>query len=202
MPGLKPLDKEITGLESPRLLVKWAYSADAHDVSNVMKFGNKYVVVMVEDVKEKGYASVENVKIEIQLELTKEKKAEKLIENINAILATSKTLETLASKLETEISSTASINFLSRSLTNIGIESKIPAAAFVLETDEISDPIIGNNGVYVITVTSANNPEIMDFKIEREKITYERSYASQANYASFEALKKKAEVVDNRADFF
>ena len=202
VPGLKPLDKEITGLESPRLLVKWAYGADAHDVSNVMKFGNKYVVVMVEDVKEKGYAGVENVKIEIQLELTKQKKAEKLIENINNISGTSKNMEALASKLETEISSAASINFLSRSLTNFGIEPKIPAAAFVLETDEISEPIIGNNGVYVITVTSVNKPENLEFLKEREKISYERSYASQANYASFEALKKKAEVVDNRAEFF
>lgn len=201
-PGLKPLDKEITGLESPRLLIKWAYGADAHDVSNVMKFGNKYVVVMVEDVKEKGYAGVEDVKIEIQLELTKQKKAEKLIENINNISGTSKSMEALASTLETEISSAASINFLSRSLTNIGIEPKIPAAAFVLETDEISEPIIGNNGVYVITVTSVNEPENLEFQKEREKMSYERSYASQANYASFEALKKKAKVVDNRAEFF
>jgi peptidyl-prolyl cis-trans isomerase D len=201
-PGLKPLDKEISGLESPRLLVKWAYGADLHDVSNVQKFGNKYVVAMVEDIKEKGYADIEDVKAEIQLELVKQKKAEKLIEKINGISGTSGDLEALASSLETELLSVASVNFLSRSLSNIGIEPIVPAAAFVYERDEISDPIIGNNGVYVITVTSDNNPEIQDFKIERERMTYERSYASQANYASFEALKKKAEVVDNRAEFF
>ncbi len=202
VPGLKPLDKEITGLESPRALVKWAYGADEYDVSNVLKFGNKYVVATVENVKEKGYADIEDVKVEIQLELTKKKKAEKLIEEIRDISDTSKDLEALASSLDTEVMTAASINFQSRSLTNIGIEHKIPAAAYALGTNEISDPIIGNNGVYVITVTSANSPEILEFQKEREKMSYERSYASQANYASFEALKKKAEVVDNRAEFF
>ena len=201
-PGLKPLDKQITGLESPRLLVKWAYGADLHDVSNVMKFGNKYVVAMVDDVKEKGYAGIEDVKAEIELELTKQKKAEKLIENINAMEGASESLESLAGTLKTEVSSAASINFSSRSLTNIGIEPRIPAAAFALETDAISEPVIGNNGVYVISVTSVSMPENLEFQKERERMSYERSYASQANYASFEALKKKAEVVDNRAEFF
>ena len=201
-PGLKPLDKQITGLESPRLLVKWAYGADLHDVSNVMKFGNKYVVAMVDDVKEKGYAGIEDVKAEIELELSKQKKAEKLIENINAMEGASESLESLAGTLKTEVSSAASINFSSRSLTNIGIEPRIPAAAFALETDAISEPVIGNNGVYVISVTSVSMPENLEFQKERERMSYERSYASQANYASFEALKKKAEVVDNRAEFF
>ena len=31
--GLQPLDREITGLEYPRVLVKWAYEADEKDVS-------------------------------------------------------------------------------------------------------------------------------------------------------------------------
>ena len=104
VPGLKPLDKEITGLESPRLLVKWAYGADAHDVSNVMKFGNKYVVVMVEDVKEKGYAGVEDVKIEIQLELTKQKaKTDKENGRLKIIKNKIKERETLKKKKEKEI---------------------------------------------------------------------------------------------------
>ncbi|MBN2212842.1 MAG: SurA N-terminal domain-containing protein [Bacteroidales bacterium] len=201
-PGLKPLDKEITGLESPRLLVKWAYNADEHDVSNVMKFGNKYVVATVEDVKEKGYADIEDVKFEIQLELTKQLKAEKLIEEINAKSGDAENMEALARSLKTEILNAASVNFVSRSITNIGIEPRIPAAAFALETDEVSDPIIGNNGVYVITVTAADKPENLEFVAEREKMAYERSYTSQANYASFEALKRKAEIVDNRAEFF
>ena len=201
-PGLKPLDKEITGLESPRLLVKWAYDADEHDVSNVMKFGNKYVVALVEDVKEKGYAVIEDVTAEIQLELTKQKKAEQLIEKINAKSGGLKDLQALASSLETGVLNAASINFASRSLANYGIEPRIPAAAFALETDEISKPIVGDNGVYVISVTSVNKPENMELLAEREKLTYERSYASQANYVSFEAMKKRAEVVDNRAKFF
>ena len=202
VPGLKPLDKEITGLQSPRLLVKWAYDAGEHDVSNVMKFGNKYVVAAIEEVKEKGYIPLEDIKAEIQLEATKQKKAEKLIEKINDNAGSSDNLQALAESLGTEIQSAASVNFTTRSLTNIGIEPKIPAAAYALETDEISDPVTGNNGVYVITVTSANSPDNLEFLAEREKMTYERSYASQASYASFEALKKMAEIVDNRAKFF
>ena len=201
-PGLKPLDKEITGLVSPRQLVKWAYSADEHDVSNVMKFGNKYVVAAVEDVKKKGYADLDDVKTAIQLELTKRKKADKLSEEIADKSGGTKSMDQLAATLGTTVMDAASINFQTRTLGSIGIEPDIPAAAFALKDEVISQPVTGNSGVFVIEVTSEDQPQDIELLTQREKMIYERSYTSQTNYVVFDALKKRADVIDNRAKFF
>ena len=201
-PGLKPLDKEITGLVSPRPLVKWAYDADEHDVSNVMKFGDKYVVATVENVKEKGYAPLKDVKAGIELELSKQKKGEKLSDNINNLLSSTRTLDDLATKLVTTIHSAAAVSYSTRTIEGAGIEPNISAAAFALKEGEISQPIIGNNGVYVILITNVKESENLDMLMEREKLIMKRNYESRANYGALDALKKRAKIVDNRANFY
>ncbi len=201
-PGLKPLDKEITGLFAPRALVKWAYDADEQDVSNVMKFGDKYVVATVENVKEKGYADIKDVTVAIELELSKQKKADKISDKINNLKSTSKTLEDLATALGTNVLTAASVNYSTRTIEGAGIEPNISAAAFALNQGVISQPIKGNNGVYVILITNTKEANNLDMLMEREKLVLQRNYESRANYAAFDALKKRDKVIDNRANFY
>ncbi|MFO7659178.1 MAG: SurA N-terminal domain-containing protein [Bacteroidales bacterium] len=201
-PGLKPLEKNIPGLVSPRQLVKWAYDAAENQVSDVMKFDNKYVVALVENVKEKGYADIKDVQTQIELEIGKQKKAEIIAQKMNEEISSSKSIDELASKLSTTAFSAAGITFSTRSIENAGIEPNITAAACMLDEGMLSGPITGNNGVYVIAVTNILKAENTEMMMEREKLVYERNFTSRANYAAFEALKKKAEVIDNRAKFF
>ncbi|MBN2610263.1 MAG: SurA N-terminal domain-containing protein [Bacteroidales bacterium] len=201
-PGLKPLEKNIPGLVSPRQLVKWAYNADENEVSNVMKFDNKYVVALVENVKEEGYADIEDIRPEIELEIGKQKKAEIIAGEMKDKISSSKSIDELASKLTATSQTATNITFSTRSIENAGIEPNITAAACTLDEGLLSGPITGNNGVYVIAVTNSRQSENIEMLMEREKLVYERNYTSRANYAAYEALKKKAEVVDNRAKFF
>ena len=99
--GLQPLDREITGLEYPRALVKWAYEADEKDVSEqVFKLGNKYVIGVLDKIHDEGFAPLESVKAEIEHEVRKEKKAEKIAADIKAKTASGQTLENLAAEPE------------------------------------------------------------------------------------------------------
>jgi len=94
----------------------------------------------------------------------------------------------------------SNISFTSVSLPGAGIEPKVLAAAAVLPADQLSQPVTGNIGVYVLTVTNINEPEDSDLASIRTRMTAQRG--SQANFEAFTALREAADIKDNRAKFF
>jgi peptidyl-prolyl cis-trans isomerase D len=201
--NLDPLEKNIEGLESPRALVKWAYAHDEHVVSGVFKFGNKYVIAAIDKVREEGYAPVEDVQAEIEIEVKKEKKAQYIIENMRTKLTGISSLEELASDLNTKVQTATNIRFTSNSLAGAGIEPNVISAALSMDINVISDPIIGNNGVYVITLTNIDEQAEPDNEeINREKQFIERNYTARVYYSAYEILKGQAKIQDHRTKFF
>jgi peptidyl-prolyl cis-trans isomerase D len=202
--GIKPLDREIAGLESPRQLIKWAYKADEKDISSqVLKFGDKYVIGVLDKIHEEGYIPLNEIKEEIEHEVRKEKKAEKIIAEINSKLSQGITIEQLADKLNLQIITAPGIRLSYPSLPEIGSEPIIIASAFQLEKNVISQPLTGNSGVFVIMVTNVNTPgEVTPEMLNREKMYINRNYAARVNYTAYDALKKMVRIKDNRREFY
>ena len=93
------------------------------------------------------------------------------------------------------------VNFASVSVPSAGIEPNVIATASVLAQDQLSQPIHGNNGVYVIMVGIITDPdETTELATEKTRMTTLRE--TQANYEAFEALRQAANIEDNRAKFF
>ncbi len=201
--NLGPLEKNISGLESPRALVKWAYDNDERSVSGVFKFGNKYVIAVIDKVREEGYAPIEDVRAEIEIEVKKEKKAQYIIENMRNKLAGVSSLEDLAAELNTQVLTATNVRFTSNSLAGAGIEPNVISTALSLDINVISDPVTGNNGVYVVTVTNISEPEEPDIaEIDREKQFIERNFTARVYYSAYEILKELARIKDHRTKFF
>jgi peptidyl-prolyl cis-trans isomerase D len=83
---------------------------------------------------------------------------------------------------------------------NAGFEPKVVGLAFSSKVGQISKPIDGNSGVYVIAtkvVTKAPAIKKYDDYINKLK-------PQVANYAGrvLPALKNDADIKDNRADFY
>jgi peptidyl-prolyl cis-trans isomerase D len=193
--------KTITGLDNPRPLIRWAFEAELYDVTDeIFEFGNKYVIAVVTGVREKGIAPFEQVRTEIELEVRKEKKAEKIIADLQGSLASSDNIESLGMEANLPVEQASSINFSSVSLPGAGIEPRVLAAAATLPVDQLSEPIQGNNGVYVIVVTNIDEPGDTDLNSVRSRMTSLRE--SQANFEAFNALRESADIQDNRARFF
>ena len=94
----------------------------------------------------------------------------------------------------------SNINFSSVSLQGAGIEPRVLAAAAILPANQISQPIKGNNGVYVLVVTNINETEEQNLPGVKSRMTTQRE--SQANFEAFNALREAADIKDNRARFF
>ncbi len=199
--NLTETQRTITGLENPRPLIRWTFDAGLHDISKeIFEFGNNYVVAVVTGVREKGVAPLDQVRAEIELEVKKEKKAEKISHDLETALSGVEDIESLGIEAGLFVEEANNINFTSVSLQNAGIEPRIIAAASVLPEGQMSQPVHGNNGVYVIVVTRVTEPGDSDHSFTRSRMTSLRE--SQANFEAYNALMDAANIKDNRSKFF
>lgn len=202
--NLGPMDKRVNEMESARPLVSWAYKAEEKDISTVHKIGEKYIVATVEKVREKGPAPFADVKTDIENRVKQQKKAEILAAQFEVKRAGIKSLDDLAREMGLSVEPVSGLRFSSSSLGTAGVEPKVVAAALSLEKDVISAPIIGENGVYILSVNNINTPSETEnqtaVNIQRNYV--ERNYAARTNYYAYEALKELAEIQDNRREFY
>jgi len=197
--NLAPMDKRVNDLETARPIVTWTYKAEEKDISTVFKVGNRYVVAAVEKVREAGHIPIADVRADIENRVKQQKKAEVLAGQFKA--KNSSSLETLAGEMGLSVEPVSGLRFASSSLGNAGIEPKVIAAALSLEKGVVSGPIIGENGVYVLSVNNVTPPdETVNTDLSRNYV--ERNYAARTNYYAYEALKELANIKDNRREFY
>lgn len=193
-------DRNIAGLDSPRELVRWAFKSKEGDVSNVFEFGDKYVVAAVTAVREEGIAPVAQVAQEIKLRVAREKKIELLNKKMTEAMAGSADLNAIAAKLNTNVETAENVSFSAYTLPNAGFEPAVLGAACSTADGVLSGPIDGNNGVFAVVVTAVNAGEQADLAAEKQRLT--SAYQSRAYYEVYEALKKNANIVDKRYNFY
>ncbi|KPL13440.1 MAG: hypothetical protein AMS26_14415 [Bacteroides sp. SM23_62] len=193
--------RTITGLDQPRALIRWAFEAELHDISEeIFEIGNKYVVAAVTGIREKGNATLDQVRTEIELEVKKNKKAALISEEFNTSLASVQNIDELADEMGLAVMDANNVNFASVSVPSAGIEPNVIATASVLAPDQLSPPVQGNNGVYVIVVVNVIDPEETELASQKSRMASLRE--SQANYEAYQALQDAANIQDNRGKFF
>ncbi|WP_062054408.1 peptidylprolyl isomerase [Aquimarina longa] len=194
---IKELDENIPGLGAKRTIVQWAFKEESK-IGEIKRFDipEGYAVVQITAKSDQGLMKVEDASATVKPILIKEKKAEKLKSKISGT-----TLDAIAQSQNQTVKVSSALNMKTPTISGAGTEPKVVGTAFALEEGEISSPIIGNNGVYVIEVTKKTPASGLD--------TY-MSYASQASKTQagavdtkvFEALKEAAEIEDKRSKFY
>jgi peptidyl-prolyl cis-trans isomerase D len=99
---LKTTDRTIAGFDNAREIIRWAYKSKKGDVSQPFEFPDKFVVAVLTEVREKGYAPIEQIKEQLTTLVKKEKKAEKFIQEFknNKSLGN---LQAIAGKMNTPV---------------------------------------------------------------------------------------------------
>ena len=197
--NIRQTDKNIPGLESPRELVRWVYEANTGDISKAFSLGEKYVIAKLVQIKNKGTLPLDIVREQVTAEVRKNKKAEKMIEKIEAAGAT--TIDALAQKMNTTTTDVEAINFQNPYVQGLGNEPKVVGTIFGMKQGTMSKPIQSESGVIVLYVKSISEPAaITDYSTNIKQIVDQRR--SRSEYEVFNALKEKANVEDNRGKFY
>ncbi|MHB9141079.1 MAG: SurA N-terminal domain-containing protein [Paludibacter sp.] len=197
---LKSTDK-IADIPQSRKIVQWVFKSDKGDVSDVIDCGTQFVVATTTEINEKGYKSVEKVTDQLRAELIKDKKADLMIKDFSAQLAKTPSLEALASTLGDSVKIAAGVNFAAYQFGSAGMEPAVIGKASVAVLGKVSSPIKGNAGVFVISTSNKQeNPQPYNEKMEIMQLNGRMSYSLP--YTVIQDLKDKAEIVDNRFNFF
>jgi len=195
-------DRVISGLESPRNLILWAYKDKTKkgDLSEIFEFGNRYVIARLDEIRETGTATLDQVYGEVESVVRNQKKADYMEEEFAGIDKT-KSLEEIAAENSLQVRNVADANFTSMSIPGIGVEPAISAALAIIPEGQVSDPIRGVNGIYIIRTSAIANPEqAIDVVATRSRLL--QSLSSRAGYQAFQALEKSAKIVDKRNKFY
>lgn len=194
---LKPMDESFGTIQNQRQIVKWAF-ADDTNTNDVKRFeipNVGHVIAKLKKVTPKGLMSAEEARPMVENILKNKKKAEKIKAKL---IGTS--LASLASANKVTVMNALDLTLGNPALPGAGFEPKVVGTAFASKAGQISKPIEGNSGVYVVvTKTVTKAPAIKDFK---EQVTQLSAQAKGNAGRIMSALRTEADIEDNRADFY
>jgi len=208
-PSIKQNDSAIGALgsdQTSRDMVIWAFDADTKvgDVSpeiyrytdRVNYYDNKYVIATLKSINPKGMKTVASVKDQIETAVMNKKKGQKFASSLSIT-----SLESVASQNSADVLTASDVSMVAKFVPGIGNEPKVISAAFNLDPSTVSQPIVGNSGVFVVSPIStlpASAPNNIPFL----KTSLATSTKSQVGFKIMDNLKKRADITDNRSTFF
>lgn len=194
-------ERRINNLGDARRMVTWLFrDASLGKVSEVFDLENNYVVAVMTGETEEGYKSWEKVKEEITPAVKNELKAKVIIEKLNAQKGS---LEEIAKAFgaDANVGSASDIKLNTNTLGSVGFDPVAVGVAFALESGKRSLPFAGENGVLIIEVQNKTiAPSIGDYGMYKNQIL--QTLGNRVSYNVPEAIKKSADIKDNRYKFF
>lgn len=188
----------VNNIEESRALIQWGFNSDEGTISPVTRYGDYYVVAIVNKKRDNGFADLADVEGDIRLTLEKEKKGAMLAQQLNEAASNANSIDDLASKLGKTVETATNLRFTSYSLPTAMDEQAVIASAHHLEEGKLSKAIIGKNGVYVITVDQKSTVDSPLEENTMEKSYIERTYSAAANASTMNVLKELTRIKDNR----
>ena len=192
-------NQTLGSIKNSRPVIRWAFQNDKGKISEIFECDDKFVIAGVEGTLKEGYRSVASVTPALRAELAAQKKGEKIAADLKAKNLTS--IDAYADAMGSRVDSVKFINFGTRRIAGIGVEPKMNAMVSIAEVGQLSEPVIGNNGVYVFKVYDRNK-DAKEFNEADEIRTLDASNAYRFGFQAIQSLVNKAEVEDNRVRFF
>ncbi len=193
--NIKILDENIPGVGSQRSIVRWAFEDDTK-VGSVKRFTvtGGYVIAQLVAKHEKGLMKPEDASATVLPILRKEKKAEMIKSRISAT-----NLQDLAKAEKTTVRVATAINMKTPTISGAGREPLVVGTAFGLKEGQLSKPIAGSNGVYIVQVEKITPaPKLDNYQAAANRVSNQKK--ALVNSKLYTALKDAAEIEDNRAE--
>ncbi len=201
MPRMNAATYQITGIENPRQIVRWAFDdkTKVGDVSTIFDLDNMFVVAALTNIVPEGYAPLSVVAEQAKYQILNKKKGEVAVDKMKACGTDTNRMVT---ELGAESTTVSDIAIESRVLGNFGVEADIVGTLLGMKEGEEVGPKAGNSSAFIIKNVKFNNPEpITDYSdIRREKTSQFNNRVLGGSI--YNALKNNAKIEDNRLIFY
>ncbi len=198
---IQEADRTVSGLGEARNLVFWAYGSNT--TINTVKLddqNNRIVVAMLTNITEEGTQSLEDVRFQVEVAVKREKSAEALKKEFNKHRSSSSNIDELAKAMSLVPETASLLSFSSNSIPG-GFEPNVVGAFYGVEQGQLSNPVVGNNGVYVVSSEAIKESAApKDYSALKKQL--ESQLQPRADFEVYNALKELAEIEDNRSKFY
>ena len=178
-------------------VTRWAFNNKPGKASDVIPVDNKYFfVVAVEKAHKEGIAPLEDVYQSIRTQIYREKYAEKHAADVKAQIEGLSTLEAIAEKLNTTVSTLSDVTFSTSSAPTT--EPAFIGAVSSAKEGTINGPVAGLMGAYVFQV---NGREMGSYFTEDDAKAAQTRFVSYYDQMLVPIMMDK-NVKDNRARFY
>jgi len=188
-------------------MVKWAHSGAASNgqVSSTIYeyqdpaefFDNKYVIAGLKSVQKAGNVSIADVRDQIEPIVLNKKRGEALKGKVSG-----QSLSAIASSYNSDVDTITGATFNSAYLPQMGgSEPNVLAAAYNMAANTTSEPIVGNNGIYVIQLVNKTLPTAVT-NLPQVRKQASSTYQTQVGRQLIQAMKKTVKIKDSRSTFY
>jgi peptidyl-prolyl cis-trans isomerase D len=184
--GTLSTSQGVSGVPDSREVVQWSYEADRKigDVSSPIEAGDKFIVALMTGSREDGIPAYEDVLDDMKNEVAKEKKAEMFISAFGKYA----NLDEAAANAGVAVQSGSGLSMNAVTVPGGGREPGIVGTVFSMNEGDISTPLTGDFGVYVVQIKSKqdNTGEGVDLTSNRASVM--NQYRSQVGVLMNKAL--------------
>ncbi|WP_445453859.1 SurA N-terminal domain-containing protein [Flavobacterium sp. 25HG05S-40] len=194
---VKAIDENFGSIANQRQIVKWAFDGDTK-IGSVKRFevvNMGHIIAKLKSVAEKGLMSAEEARPQVENILKNKKKAEKIMAKMKGT-----SLDAIAATNKVTVMNALDLTIENPNVPGAGFEPKVVGNAFTSKVGQVSKPIEGNSGVYVVNTKAVTKaPKIQKYDDYINKVKQQ-----VVNYSGrvMPALKNDADIIDNRADFY
>jgi peptidyl-prolyl cis-trans isomerase D len=195
---LRDKEKFIEQQPTSREISRRIHESTIGEITEPIVWGENVVICHIKHVRREGTPDLEDVRVIMEAEARREKKLDLVAKQIKG----SKSLADAAQRSNTNVTD-LELTFASNALPGFGgSEMEVIGTIFSFgkkDIGKVSVPVRGKNGIYMFQLESIiEAPATKDYKAN--KLTLEADLRSRAIMSgeAFLALKKKANLVDNR----
>ena len=195
----------IPGLGANKRLVAFAFENSLNSVSEVHRLPNGYVVAKISEVIPDGLEKFEDNQPKVRQLLVVEKQFEKARELATTVMKKAGNDLNKISQIDSRIQVGMTGRFNSTtSIPTIGKDNALIYSALSMKPGELSEPIKGLRGYYVVKLTDKTPFDSTAYQAQagilRNSLIQEKKSASLNAWLT--GIKEQAEIVDNRYLFY
>ncbi len=191
-------DHTLSQIPGSRQVLNWAFNEKEGAIKK-FDLSKSRVIARVDKLIPSGVAPISEVTDFIKSKLSRDKKAEKIIEELESKNLSS--LNDYAAEMNSEIDSVRFVDFNTANITNLGNEPVLNAYAAYAPLNTVVGPLKGNMGVFVLSVINREQSQD-EYIADQQKADLHANTMYRLQSQAMEVLKEKMKVVDNRYKFY
>ncbi|HTN67906.1 MAG TPA: peptidylprolyl isomerase [Dysgonamonadaceae bacterium] len=191
-------DHTLGQISGSRQVINWTFNEKKGAIKK-FDLTNNRIIARIDKLMPTGVAPLSEVSDDIRAMLIRDKKAEKVIANLESKNLT--TMQDYAQEMDTKIDSVRFVDFNTSNISNLGHEPVINAYAAYAPLNTVVGPLKGNMGVFVVDVFNRQQEE-EDYDADQQKTEMRANTMYRLQMQAIQILMDKMKVVDNRYKFY